>query len=175
MLSTRVPRPTITAGEPASRQRRRTCRPPPWGARWPGRYLRLRRGTTIAIAVAASAHRGMGRGFLPRGLSNTCPQVSAARDTVAAHGQVSNKPKQKQPSTVLGPLCSVCCRSPPALELTVSAILQSFKRAPTVPTRHRQLSGVQLTLSTASGLATGCGIDPNRRNKRQEPSDWLRY
>ena len=96
-LSTRVPRPAITAGEPASRQRRRTSQLPPWPARWPGRNLRLRPGTTIAIAVAASAHRGMGRGFLPRGLSNTCPQVSAMCRTVVSHGQVSNKPKQVPP------------------------------------------------------------------------------
>jgi hypothetical protein len=44
----------------------------------------------------------MGRGFLPRGLSNTCPQVSAARDTVAVHGQVSNKPKQELPFAGVG-------------------------------------------------------------------------
>ena len=36
----------------------------------------------------------MSRGFLPRGLSNTCPQVCATRSAVASHGQVSNKPKQ---------------------------------------------------------------------------------
>ena len=35
----------------------------------------------------------MSRGFLPRGLSNTCPQVCATRSAVASHGQVSNKPK----------------------------------------------------------------------------------
>jgi len=39
----------------------------------------------------------MSRGFLPRGLSNTCPQVCATRSAVASHGQVSNKPKQLQP------------------------------------------------------------------------------
>ena len=38
----------------------------------------------------------MSRGFLPRGLSNTCPQVCATRSAVASHGQVSNKPKQEQ-------------------------------------------------------------------------------
>ena len=32
----------------------------------------------------------MSRGFLPRGLSNTCPQVCATRSAVASHGQVSN-------------------------------------------------------------------------------------
>jgi hypothetical protein len=42
----------------------------------------------------------MGRGFLPRGLSNTCPQVSAARDTVAVHGQVSNKPKHVMTASI---------------------------------------------------------------------------
>ena len=37
----------------------------------------------------------MSRGFLPRGLSNTCPQVCATRSAVASHGQVSNKPKHQ--------------------------------------------------------------------------------
>ena len=41
----------------------------------------------------------MSRGFLPRGLSNTCPQVCATRSAVASHGQVSNKPKH-QPTSV---------------------------------------------------------------------------
>ena len=35
----------------------------------------------------------MSRGFLPRGLSNTCPQACAMRGAVASHGQVANKPK----------------------------------------------------------------------------------
>ena len=39
----------------------------------------------------------MSRGFLPRGLSNTCPQVCATRSAVASHGQVSNKPKHFLP------------------------------------------------------------------------------
>lgn len=38
----------------------------------------------------------MGRGFLHRGLSNTCPQVSAVRRVVMSHGQVSNKPKHSR-------------------------------------------------------------------------------
>ena len=44
-------------------------------------------------AVATSDHRGTARGFLPRGLSNTCPQVCATRPAEALRGQVSNKPK----------------------------------------------------------------------------------
>ena len=54
-------------------------------------------------AVATSDHRGTARGFLPRGLSNTCPQVCPMRRTVASHGQVSNKPKQSLP--IAGPVC----------------------------------------------------------------------
>jgi len=48
-------------------------------------------------APAPSTHRGVGRGFLPRGLSNTCPQVCATRPTEALRGQVSNKPRHKEP------------------------------------------------------------------------------
>jgi hypothetical protein len=46
-------------------------------------------------AVATSDHRATGRGFLPRGLSNTCPQVGTMHRAVPLHGQVSNKPKQR--------------------------------------------------------------------------------
>jgi hypothetical protein len=53
-------------------------------------------------AVATSDHRGTARGFLPRGLSNTCPQVCATRGTVASHGQVSNKPKHFRTSDQAG-------------------------------------------------------------------------
>ena len=42
-------------------------------------------------AVAIQRHRGTARGFLPRGLSNTCPQVGAMRCIVVSHRQVSNK------------------------------------------------------------------------------------
>ena len=45
-------------------------------------------------AVASSHHRSVARGFLPRGLSNTCPQSGAMRSALAVRGQVSNKPKQ---------------------------------------------------------------------------------
>ena len=38
----------------------------------------------------------MARGFLPQGLSNTCPQTGALRSVVASRGQVSNKPKRKR-------------------------------------------------------------------------------
>ena len=51
----------------------------------------------------------MSRGFLPRGLSNTCPQVCATRSAVASHGQVSNKPKHKLTS---GSRLATCCESP---------------------------------------------------------------
>jgi hypothetical protein len=47
-------------------------------------------------AVATSEHRGTARGFLPRGLSNTCPQACAMHGTAVSHGQVSNKPKQNR-------------------------------------------------------------------------------
>ena len=53
-------------------------------------------------AVATSDHRSTARGFLPRGLSSTCPQVCAMRRNVASHGQVSNNPKHKLPSTAGG-------------------------------------------------------------------------
>ena len=33
------------------------------------------------------------RGFLPRGLSNTCPSGRCASDRVSSDGQVSDKPK----------------------------------------------------------------------------------
>ena len=42
---------------------------------------------------ACSRHRGVARGFLPQGLSNTCPQTGVMRRVVAMRGQVSNKPK----------------------------------------------------------------------------------
>ena len=38
----------------------------------------------------------MPRGFLPWGLSNTCPQGGAIRAPVACDGQVSDNPKQVQ-------------------------------------------------------------------------------
>lgn len=47
-------------------------------------------------AVASSRHRATARGFLPQGLSNTCPQAGAMRSPVPSRGQVSNKPKRKQ-------------------------------------------------------------------------------
>jgi hypothetical protein len=49
-------------------------------------------------AVASSRHRATARGFLPQGLSNTCPQTGAMRRVVASHGQVSNKPKRNRSS-----------------------------------------------------------------------------
>ena len=48
-------------------------------------------------AVASSMHRATARGFLPQGLSNTCPQAGAMRSPVPSRGQVSNKPKQQPP------------------------------------------------------------------------------
>lgn len=48
----------------------------------------------IAIdAKRQSNHCGMPRGFLPWGLSNTCPQGGAMRSYVACDGQVSDNPK----------------------------------------------------------------------------------
>ena len=46
-------------------------------------------------AAATSDHRGTARGFLPRALSNTRPQVFGRRCNVPVCGRVSNKPKQK--------------------------------------------------------------------------------
>ena len=50
----------------------------------------------IAIAFAFDNRSSTGRGFLPRGLSNTCPQASATRTPARLDGQVSDKPKLKQ-------------------------------------------------------------------------------
>ena len=47
-------------------------------------------------AIACSRHRGLARGFLPQGLSNTCPQTGAMRRVVSMRGQVSNKPKRNR-------------------------------------------------------------------------------
>ena len=41
-------------------------------------------------------HRLTPRGFLPRGLSNTCPQGSVMLRPVARDGQVSDKPKHER-------------------------------------------------------------------------------
>ena len=38
----------------------------------------------------------MPRGFLPWGLSNTCPQARAMPTSVACDGQVSDNPKHQQ-------------------------------------------------------------------------------
>lgn len=40
---------------------------------------------------------GMPRGFLPWGLSNTCPQDGGMRASAACDGQVSDNPKQELP------------------------------------------------------------------------------
>jgi len=52
--------------------------------------------------VASSDHRGMPRGFLPRGLSNTCPQAAAMRGVVSSRGQMSDNPKQEQRAAGIG-------------------------------------------------------------------------
>jgi hypothetical protein len=44
----------------------------------------------IAIAAALDDHRGVRRGFLPRGLCNTCPDAAMALDRQRV--QVSHKP-----------------------------------------------------------------------------------
>lgn len=41
-------------------------------------------------------HRDMRRGFLPQGLSNTCPQAGVMRRPVLLAGQMSDKPKRCQ-------------------------------------------------------------------------------
>ena len=43
---------------------------------------------------ALNTSRGVRRGFLPRGLCDTCPQVMAARRCVVRAGQVLHNPKQ---------------------------------------------------------------------------------
>ena len=47
--------------------------------------------------VAFSRHRHTPRGFLPWGLSNTCPRLGAMRDAVPRDGQLSDNPKQERP------------------------------------------------------------------------------
>ena len=42
--------------------------------------------------IGCDDHRGMARGFLPRGLSDTSPQIRAMRGIVPSHGQVSDNP-----------------------------------------------------------------------------------
>jgi hypothetical protein len=42
-------------------------------------------------------HRDMRRGFLPQGLSNTCPQAGTTRRPVVLAGQMSDKPKRLRP------------------------------------------------------------------------------
>ena len=62
--------------------------------------------------------RHVRRGFLPRGLSNTCPQIGAARTAGMSRGQVSNKPKRLQtfasPNSTPG-----SCRSTPTVSCAV--------------------------------------------------------
>ena len=54
-----------------------------------------RAATPIAIALITLCR--VRRGFLPRGLSNTCPPPWATRAAGDSSGQVSNKPKRLQP------------------------------------------------------------------------------
>ena len=46
---------------------------------------------------ALNNRRGARRGFLPRGLCDTCPRIVEARPSEARDGQVSHNPKHKQP------------------------------------------------------------------------------
>ena len=62
-------------------------------------------------AAATWEHRGTARGFLPRGLSNTCPLIGAMRSVSASPGQVSNKPKQKRTVDTVAQL-NVCLPRP---------------------------------------------------------------
>ena len=45
---------------------------------------------------AFNNHRGTRRGFLPRGLSDTCPQTDAGLTGHCARGQVSDNPKHNR-------------------------------------------------------------------------------
>lgn len=56
---------------------------------------------------ALNTSRGVRRGFLPRGLCDTCPQVVAARRCVVRAGQVSHNPKH-QLSFATGSLLDAC-------------------------------------------------------------------
>jgi hypothetical protein len=67
----------------------------------PHRHARATGSPQIAIgAKRESNHCGMPRGFLPWGLSNTCPQGSAMRTSVACDGQISDNPQHKQRAAV---------------------------------------------------------------------------
>lgn len=52
--------------------------------------------------VAFSDHRDTRRGFLPWGLSNTCPQAGAPHASVSCDGQVSDNPKHEPSLAVDG-------------------------------------------------------------------------
>ena len=45
------------------------------------------------IAIAFDKHHHIRLGFLPRGLSDTCPQLGVTRTPVSHDGQMSDKPK----------------------------------------------------------------------------------
>ncbi|MGQ3051679.1 MAG: hypothetical protein ACT6S0_07830, partial [Roseateles sp.] len=53
-------------------------------------------------------HRHVRRGFLPRGLSNTCPLFGAIRTTGMSRGQVSNKPKRELMVAIGVPTAAMC-------------------------------------------------------------------
>ena len=74
------------------------------------------------------------RGFLPRGLCDTCPQVVATRSSERITGRC--------PTTL-----NCCGHSWPRPELTVSATLLSFRRRHPVVTRDQLVS---VTPATAS-------------------------
>jgi hypothetical protein len=85
---------------------RRQCLRSTFGHRWhQARHSRRRAPHTLANRPAGrrpsrhsfgalNRHRGVRRGFLPRGLCDTCPQVVPNRRAVALAGQVSHNPKQ---------------------------------------------------------------------------------
>lgn len=54
----------------------------------------------------------MPRGFLPWGLSNTCPQGGAIRAPVACDGQVSDNPKQHQSVATGSKVAAQFCFAP---------------------------------------------------------------
>lgn len=75
----------------------------------------LRHGIPIPIRHSDRAfndRRGVRRGFLPRGLSDTCPQAGADRRLPACPpGQVSDNPKQLPSLTLAQPQAAPVCSS----------------------------------------------------------------
>ncbi len=60
------------------------------------------------IAIAFDKHHHVRRGFLLRGLSNTCPQVGVTHRPALRAGQMSDKPKRLPSSGLLRGLSAMC-------------------------------------------------------------------